>query len=289
MSQTQDPIGWGISKAAQIHADAAKIQASLPDDPARDSLEFWQVLSRENTGISLCDSGMIYGYEYQKPPRSIPISLEFWGNEVIASISTAHWLETHCDANDPVAVALETELMALAKDPEHERENWFTCVHDWLQTFSDGPRSFTVAGADYEVLPTEERDNVYNHENDFSQVFVYELLQDNWDQSYALIHVHTGCDVRGGYSTPVIAKIVDLDYFYDWTADAYCHNCDQSWEMLYSYSEALAKIELNDDDPESQIAGIELDGKTADAERCMLLCPNCGQNTVGVYNSVYGI
>lgn len=68
-------------------------------------------------------------------------------------------------------------------------------------------------------------DNSYNYENNLSQVFQYEIFGD-----FVFIEIHGGCDVRGGYTRPVIFKIIE-DNFYD--GDRYTIYCTNPKENHY--------------------------------------------------------
>lgn len=83
-------------------------------------------------------------------------------------------------------------------------------------------------------------DNTYNQENDLDQVFQFDLVE-CWGERYAIIQIHTGCDVRGGYTSPVVTRLYDESYFYDWNVDYYCQECGTSWDMGYFYGKALEK------------------------------------------------
>ena len=63
------------------------------------------------------------------------------------------------------------------------------------------------------------RGNTYNTENDLDQNFVYEIwmptdeegwaIEDDWlysDDAICVMYLHTGADVRGGYSDPLAVK-----------------------------------------------------------------------------------
>ena len=70
------------------------------------------------------------------------------------------------------------------------------------------------------------RDNVYNHENDFSDVFVFEVFApentSDWcysDDIYVSVSVHRGGDVRGNYGATRLYRVADCiaeSGFLDW-------------------------------------------------------------------------
>ena len=69
------------------------------------------------------------------------------------------------------------------------------------------------------------RDNVYNHENDFSQLFTYSIYvpadnEDDWMYGPAIVAVclHYGGDARGNYGAPRLYRTEALadSEFFDW-------------------------------------------------------------------------
>jgi len=69
----------------------------------------------------------------------------------------------------------------------------------------------------------------YNEENAMSQDFQFSLFE-FFGETYAAIQTHNGCDIRGGYSTPVVARVDPYAGFFDWRVDYYCHECSRSWD-----------------------------------------------------------
>ena len=92
------------------------------------------------------------------------------------------------------------------------------------------------------------RDNVYNHDNDFSHVFNYSVYanahnEDDWLYSdvYIAVCVHRGGDVRGNYESPRLFKVsnpADLGFFdwcLSWTING---DIDSSEQYQRGYSSA---------------------------------------------------
>jgi hypothetical protein len=84
----------------------------------------------------------------------------------------------------------------------------------------------------------------YNSDNDFNQDFQCDAMYDDGWCRYVIIRTHNGCDIRGGYSSPVVAALRDYaeDYFWTWQVDAYCHECGEQWESLWWYGKAYDKV-----------------------------------------------
>jgi len=161
---------------------------------------------RYNSGKALCDSGDAYGRHWQQPAieQSTPgVSLDVrrfeWQGEarteVSATIEAAHFL----DANFEVLADVQDRFDAWAEE-QPDGENWF----ELGQRFAEEELE----------LHSRARDNIYNGENDLSQVYIWEVFTPEgkpgeWlyaDDAVVVIHVHTGCDVRGGYSYPLFCR-----------------------------------------------------------------------------------
>ena len=102
------------------------------------------------------------------------------------------------------------------------------------------------------------RDNIYNAENELSQVYVWEVYLPasecdsegnyNGDTIYAddavtVFYIHTGADVRGGYGPPVFMRTQgDYNYPVDVVSSFYAvegrrEGADLAWEDLANISE----------------------------------------------------
>lgn len=161
------------------------------------------------SGKSFLDSGGDSGRHWQKPP--IPVDAP-----------EADWDRTG-DDGEPWGAALETPIflanhteIATGKDG-HDLNKLFEIFAElWpnMNWFEAGERFMIERG-----YHQHARENTYNHESDLSQCFVWELYtkkeeEDDWiwaDESVLVVYVHTGADVRGGYSNPVFL-VWDGDY-----------------------------------------------------------------------------
>jgi hypothetical protein len=150
-----------------------------------------------------------------------------------ATIETAHFLTE--------ALSMRDDLNAQFDEWVDDQEgSWFEC----------GDRFMREAG-----YYCHTRGNVCNGENDLSQVYVYEVWtqrEDEPDWIYAddpvtVIYVHTGCDVRGGYTRPYFAESNHGEYPipFDLSASYYIEDShtlsdderrriDERWECGYS-------------------------------------------------------
>ena len=134
-----------------------------------------------------------------------------------ASLETGAWLDATLGAD-------RSEAMYNAI-PEDRHPNWdggdggsAETICEWLSS---------VEGCEYIEI---ERDNVYNRENDFSDVFTFTVYApaetEEWyyaDRVYIATCRHLGGDVRGNYASPEIRRADNvaetgfLDWLLGWT------------------------------------------------------------------------
>ena len=201
---------------------------------------------RENTGASMLDSGGAYGRHHERPllsPRSPAIRMEKCGQEILCSLETAHYLDSRYEIDRK----LQRACAAFAREPANVDLSWFELGQAFMEHLG---------------YVSEGSDNVYNAPNDLTQVFVYEVWRPlkgpapadgpiyAGDTTRIVIHVHGGCDVRGGYGRPLICKArgdyaMPTDYsvgfyiargFKD-RKELTCEECqalDERWQVGYS-------------------------------------------------------
>jgi hypothetical protein len=180
-------------------------------------------LSRQNTGRHFLDSGDHYGRNYERPKPTSLFSIEagkYRPNEIGATIHTGPWL----DSKLQIIGDYDRMLDACNRLERYSVEEQAEALARKLSR-STG-----------ETWKSSGADNVYNHENDFDQVFVFAVVstKDEWyydDDAIVLIQTHNGCDVRGGYSDTVCAKFDGGDAsecgFLDWCMGFYSEACDR--------------------------------------------------------------
>lgn len=160
---------------------------------------------RENTGRHMLDSGGAYGRGHEReliaddsPVLRIDVSPNYDGTatDLDVAIETGAWL----DHNYEIDRNLQRQWQDW--DADHEDLNWF-----------ESGEQFAT-----EVLGMKQmaHDNIYNHENDLTQVFVWAIfakpdISIDWfyadeDDTITIFYMHTGCDVRGGYGRPIFAR-----------------------------------------------------------------------------------
>jgi hypothetical protein len=192
-------------------------------------INFYQ-LSRQNTGSHMCDSGGAYGYHYQRPmdKRRNPVRVEGKGNEVRASISLPAFLTA--------VFTIDQGLTRMFREWAEKRdESWYESFPLWLKELG-GYATETETND-----PKIQGDNSYNHDNDLNQDFqCHYAVKDRGKEPYGdnalyMVQTHNGCDVRGGYSTPVICR---CETYEDW-ANSMDFTC--GW---YGWSGTRNKVKL---------------------------------------------
>lgn len=174
----------------------------------------YAALCRENTGAHMCDSGGVYGRTYDLPPpgENLPQLVSGWEEGGPPSLSAAGYLSA--------AFPIDRRMQADWEKASGGRAlSWFESVIAFM----------TRRG--YAELA---RDNTYNRESDLDQCFVWSVWakpepggggwreDDRGEWSYdrewwylkdlvTVIHAHTGCDVRGGYSRPAFSAGADWE------------------------------------------------------------------------------
>lgn len=204
-------------------------------------MQFLQAICRTNTGSVLCDSGGAYGYIYDQPSKTAPVDDEN------LSISTAHHLQA-CLVVDRECVEMQARLDDFAAEYDG---SWLGAGDEFLGRMHDlNLIDFTAE------FSHPKWANTYNFDNDLDQVLQFIIfnrlgyIAENDDQVFdelmILIQVHTGCDVRSGYTRPWVFKFVGdpstdaLYYFFDFMLRGYVQDPrdDDPWlESAYQIDE----------------------------------------------------
>lgn len=187
---------------------------------------------KENTGRHFLDSGGAYGRnwernqtrEFEEEPA---VTAEFDQEEdgtirITANVSVYHYLTQNMEYSE----WMDRCFHEFAMRPEHEDKYWLEIAEAfmlWLKDLAD------FCGYDFEQ---EYGENTYNRECAFSQTLQYGVFLFD-DEYYALIQIHGGCDVRGGYTAPrAFTFIGDQEQYaltQDTQLDVYCPVCGSSW------------------------------------------------------------
>jgi len=174
---------------------------------------------KENTGRHMLDSGGAYGRNWERNQGKSfvdePYATVNFKYGVEYSQSVYHFLTEHVEYD----FRLQSAFTRFAHSKEMEDENWLVCMEKFAERrggAKHGEGIFT--------------DNSYNGNSNLSQVIQYTAWYDNDGNCYGLVQIHGGCDVRGGYSTPLA---VQLEGIYDLACSAdgriFCEHCGASW------------------------------------------------------------
>ena len=200
---------------------------------------------QENTGTHMLDSGGAYGRHWERN-KKLPSDVEFWDNtpvitpvvyggtnpEFWGTISIYHHLINGLEWDDEVEYlnrlfqkwdelhdydswdkAMKTfyEAILVVDKKTHNRKQYPNYRSEWDIWF---PWNFYTGNNFYSGY-------TYNHENSLSQDFVYIVMGE-----FVFIQIHNGCDARGGFTRPVLFRLVEENLFNCDDYTIYCDNRD---------------------------------------------------------------
>ncbi len=161
----------------------------------------------ESSDVSILDSGNYYGRSWERN-RKIPDFRKL--PEVTVSVMETQWypivnifhLLTKTLTRTPVSNKIERDFLKLANTDSFKNEAWETVWDSFTENLiKDG-------------FVCSKLDNTYNHSNLLSEDFIGGLFHKQFtdhDIYFIFLRIHTGCDIRGGYSSPKIFEIGDED------------------------------------------------------------------------------
>lgn len=166
----------------------------------------------ENTGRSMLDSGDYYGRHYEKNAGKVLADFESepqaWASSYGVTLSAFHYLTARVKYDDSLNAEWDSFCshnaddghFSLMQDFANERDS---SAHTWNTYNGDDSLSQTLQGVTFAI----------------------------GERVYALIQIHGGCDVRGGYTRPRAFRIEmsDASYF-PCDNDSYHVTCDSGEE-----------------------------------------------------------
>lgn len=170
----------------------------------------------ENTGRHMLDSGGAYGRNWERNQK-LGNSLRVWNSrpDVIVSgdsdgveltIDAYKFLRSHL-SYDSDCRKLNAKLKRFASKADQKCKSW----PETLQEFCDSIGASISGG-----------ENTYNGDCLLSQTLQYWVVEfDDLPGEYVILQVHGGCDVRGGYTDPVIFSLDNEGGMYRYN-DVYC-------------------------------------------------------------------
>jgi|GEM_PF-2504287 len=216
----------------------------------------------ENTGRHMLDSGGAYGRHWEhnqgRDFMSEPATtLSFEYKEIMVSLNVFHWLYERVEYIKGWNVLYQWYLLNIkyhGRSDMRYGDPYLRDMEDFYAWLCDG--GLATKGGNMNGTY-----NTYNGEDMLSQVIQFLYIDDvSWDEEtlrkilpgglaeylmenvsdnvpIVLLQIHGGCDVRGGYTAPVIFEVRDIDY-YLWdnaSATIYCPECRANWYTDDSY------------------------------------------------------
>jgi hypothetical protein len=201
----------------------------------------------ENTGRHILDSGMLYGYNYDRA-QGANEQPEGWFDYGTPTINLYHHLVKNVRFNEDV----QTEFDAFVAEIDSDNDmSWEDLLHKFTRN-----KHWEVKSHGY----------TYNFDNLLSQNFVWFDIETDDGDDMVIIRTHNGCDARGGFSSPKWFNFTE-SYSEDSnltqvnTCYLFCNECGASYDNSYGDNQWR-----NRDDEVADL--VEQDGK--------LLC-TCGK------------
>jgi hypothetical protein len=171
----------------------------------------------ENTGRALLDSGDYYGRHWQqnagkgvpefeaRQPARAEFNIHRDKLESMVTLDVYHWLKEKLGDYEP---RLDRIFGRFAERGDNKDKPWLQIAEDFPEWLAG--RLSKVVGEEVEVggLYGEDKPmvvNTYNNEDALSQTIQYVFFtfgSGRSSESYVLLQIHGGCDVRGGYTRP---------------------------------------------------------------------------------------
>ena len=142
-------------------------------------------MMKQNTGRNLLDSGGIYGRKFE---RLATVDLTAIPYATLTEDGYEKSMFWHIVENGG-GIATKENDSYIAFDKLHPEEDWFTTFEMWCKE-----NGITV----------HDVENTYNMETTIDGGFQAYNLEDANGEWFTAIMSHNGCDVRGGYSQPVM-------------------------------------------------------------------------------------
>lgn len=195
-----------MGERARVTAEAAKVESpKFPPGFTRTQRMLASML-RENTGASILDSGSAYGRQWQKnlvkpfweePATTLEVRVYNGKAEFNVTHNVFHWLSEVCDYSR----SMTKRMRRLGK----REDLWGMQLAERFPEYL-AEQGCEVGGIYGEGEPVTV--NTYNGEDLLSQVLQYVFFRCD-ETDYVALQIHGGCDVRGGYTEPVVFEVSD--------------------------------------------------------------------------------
>jgi len=176
-------------------------------------------LLKQNTGTSYLDSGgkgdRLWQRNKKKTKKKFDqeqfVTYTICEYGIVTKASLWHTiiqnfsLDDRCRAFNGEELKVGWELAHAERYPS-EREAYEVHLYDIVTT---GYPDYKLTETEVEVSKVF---NTYNSDCDFDYVFKYQTISDMLDINYAILSIHTGCDIRSGYTDLVMFKYEDYGW-----------------------------------------------------------------------------
>ena len=185
----------------------------------------------ENSGCHICDSGGVSGRAWQHNRQitdweALPeLKVETWSdNDFYCSVSAYKFLTSFLSITEE-SRKWQKKFDEFCDLEEYRSESWITCMEEF---------SKRKLGIEYVRLEnTYNYDNLLDHDIQFLMTYWDNPARKvDLDQPLIILQIHTGMDIRGGYSSPRIFTLEEPDYFIMAMTDLYarCNKCGMNWD-----------------------------------------------------------
>lgn len=163
----------------------------------------------ENTGSHMLDSGGAYGRHWEKNRHiqdfrtEYPLIIEIWDKEdYYFTLDVFSYLTSFLEVTEK-SQELDKQFNEYSKDLN---ESWYSCMYSFIEYLKDN-----------DIVTDSYSFNTYNGESMLSQVLQgiwFSVEGQDWiyGETYLMLQIHNGCDVRGGYTKPKIFHVPDPEY-----------------------------------------------------------------------------
>lgn len=230
----------GLQALVRAWADAVYNESGETPVPmaTTDVIEVVKSQLTENTGSHFLDSGSAYGRHHEENRENPPWEQPEWdvGRGYVVH-NVYHYL-TRTLERDQRCVAAEALLYAYGNTSDRKRDSWGQVCEEFAETITAGefhevdlrdgyglPEEFVAdaLGLQRDLKKGRKADrlsrrdgrkplmrfNTYNHEcHSLSQCLEVQMLGGPYAE-YAIVRVHQGADVRGGYTGPRVYSVWD--------------------------------------------------------------------------------
>jgi hypothetical protein len=157
----------------------------------------------KNTGCDILDSGGAYGRNWEKNRhiqdfRQLPrFTYEIdKSGQIIGNLNIFHFLTENLEYTTKSDRL--TKAMYKWTNKKLPDAYWPEIVEEFIKAMH---------------WEKEYGENSYNSDSMLSQVIQYDIANDGNNNYFALLQIHGGCDIRGGYTAPVIFELPEMDEY----------------------------------------------------------------------------